>query len=142
MLSAFWAVALVISSLWASVIGLRMPVPEIRMLKKKDLEIEDSSAKNSLLEKKDLVCLEDDYLLSLQMFPDDSIPSCSSYLGIQDVISTAFVKARTFVPIAPSRKSNPDLFQNRDSTRDGRADIWRRYNNPLWDYNNNHHSQR
>lgn len=36
------------------------------------------------------ICVQDDYLLGLQYFPDDSSEWCRTKLGIADIISTAF----------------------------------------------------
>ena len=38
---------------------------------------------------KRITCIEDDYLLSLQMYIDDSYPSCSAFLGIPETTTTS-----------------------------------------------------
>ena len=45
--------------------------------------------------RRQLNCLEDDALLSLQEYPEDSIPFCSTYLGIGIMTSTIPITSRT-----------------------------------------------
>ena len=47
------------------------------------------------LEKKDLVCTENDALLSFQEYTEDSVPFCSTYLFIPLSTSTVSVTGRT-----------------------------------------------
>ena len=47
------------------------------------------------LQRKDLICQDDDILQALQQDPDDSIPFCSAYIGIPLSTSTVAVTGRT-----------------------------------------------
>ena len=51
---------------------------------------------NPLLDKR-ITCVEDDYLLSLQMYIDDSYPSCSALLGIPETTTISTETAKTSV---------------------------------------------
>ena len=74
-------------------LGARVPVPEIRRLHLAP-RAPAAQPKGNELDKR-ITCIEDDYLLSLQMFIDDSYPSCSAYLGIPETTSITTVPART-----------------------------------------------
>ena len=60
-------IALVVYFLCGVTLSYRLPVDEV--FRKEH-------------QKKDLVCTEDDELLSFQKYPDDAVPFCSTYLGI------------------------------------------------------------
>ena len=83
---AFWAIALMIASLFSSALGARIPVDEV-------FRRDQLSAKDKLT-KKDLTCIEDDALLSFQEYSDDAIPFCSTFLNIpqQTAVSTVYTK--------------------------------------------------
>ena len=86
-----WAIALILSALSGPAVGLRPAVNEIY---KKNLYAAQKEAE-SKLQKKDLICYEDQVLIDFQDDPDDSVPFCSSYLGVSDLLSTSIVTAKT-----------------------------------------------
>ena len=72
-------------ALFSAVLAVRLPVDEV-------FRRDQWSAKEKL-ESREL-CVEDDTLLSLQMYPDDTIPFCSTFISIpaQTAVSTVTVK--------------------------------------------------
>ena len=79
-------VALVIHFLFSSTLSYRLPVDEVF---------------RRGLEKKDLVCVEDDVLLSFQEYAEDSVPFCSDYLSIGISTSTVPITGRTYACPTP-----------------------------------------
>ncbi len=47
------------------------------------------------LTKRDFECVEDDTLLSFQLYTDDSVPFCSSYIGIPKQTAVSTITTRT-----------------------------------------------
>ena len=90
-LLSFWAIALLMSSLYSPAVGLRPAVNEVY---RRNLFAAEREAERKL-QKKDLICYDDQVLIDFQDDPDDSVPFCSSYLGIQDLTSTSMVTAKT-----------------------------------------------
>lgn len=82
----FWAIALPITALLGLVTGVRIPVDEVYR--------RNQFAVKQHMIKRDLKCIENDILLSLQQYPEDSIPFCSNYIGIpaQTALSTITTK--------------------------------------------------
>ena len=77
------------------VLSIRRPVPEVRNLDiLQRYPVPEALRKEVDLEKRQL-CVDDDYLLSLQMYIDDSYPWCSAYLGIGQTTTTATTYVRT-----------------------------------------------
>ena len=74
------SIALVVYILCGLALSHRLPVDEIF---RKELQ------------RKDLVCTEDDTLLSFQEYSEDSAPFCSSYLSIPVLTSTVSITGRT-----------------------------------------------
>ena len=79
-------VVLVVHFLSSSTLSYRLPVDEVF---------------RRSLEKKDLVCVEDDVLLSFQEYTEDSVPFCSGYLGIGISTSTVPITGRTYACSTP-----------------------------------------
>lgn len=79
-------IALVVYFLCGAALSYRLPVDEIFRRE---------------LQKKALVCVEDDTLLSFQQYSDDSVPFCSTYLNIGISTSTVPVTGRTSVCPCP-----------------------------------------
>lgn len=73
-------VALVIYFLCGVALSYRLPVDEVF---RKELQ------------KRDLLCEEDDMLLSFQQYTEDTVPWCSTYLSIGISTSTASTTGRT-----------------------------------------------
>lgn len=90
-LLSFWAMVLLVSSLYSPTIGLRPAVNEVY---RRNLFTAERGAERKL-QKKDLICYEDQVLIDFQDDLDNSVPFCSSYLGIQDLTSTSMVTAKT-----------------------------------------------
>lgn len=78
-------IALVVYFLCGATLSYRLPVDEVfrKELQKKGVQ------------KKDLICTEDDELLSFQQYTEDSVPFCSVYLGIGVSIVTVPMTATT-----------------------------------------------
>jgi len=56
------------------------------------------------LTKRDLVCVEDDYLLAFQQDTNDVVvPFCSSYIGIPKQTAVSTITTRTFETLSQSR---------------------------------------
>ena len=79
-------VFLVVHFLFSSTLSYRLPVDEVF---------------RRPLEKKDLVCVEDDVLLSFQEYTEDSVPFCSGYLSIGISTSTVPITGRTYACPTP-----------------------------------------
>jgi hypothetical protein len=86
-----WAIAPVVLLLCSPAVGLR---PAINEIYRRDLFAAEREAETKL-QKKDLICYEDAALQAFQNSPDDTVPFCSSYLGITDLSSTSMVTAKT-----------------------------------------------
>ena len=84
---SFWVIALAITSQLALILGARLPVDEV-------YRREHLMAKENLT-KRDLQCVENDVLLSLQQYTDDSVPFCSSYIGIPQETSISTLTTKT-----------------------------------------------
>ncbi|KAL2044648.1 hypothetical protein ABVK25_012282 [Lepraria finkii] len=84
------SVGIALLALCGNALGARVPVPEVRRM---DLTQRDPKPE---LDKR-ITCIEDDYLLSLQMYIEDSYPSCSAFLGIPETTTTSTETARTTV---------------------------------------------
>lgn len=115
-----WAIALVLTSLHSPVVAFR-PLPRLLDLGFEDKAVKERESfasrdavsnkakfiakqryavKERLVKKfvnRDLVCYEDDVLLSFQEFLDDTYPWCSSYLGIPRITSNAFTTVKPYV---------------------------------------------
>lgn len=78
------------TSLFGSALSFRLPVDEL--FKRKN----GFEAKQKLT-RRDLVCVEDDTLLSFQEYPEDSYPFCSSFIGVPSQTSISTVVTRTYV---------------------------------------------
>ena len=85
--------------------GLRVPVKDVREHKKElekrtSLDQRDAAAELQGVfheHEKRIVCIENDLLLSLQAYPEDSAAFCSSYIGIQDTTTTMTDSGKTYV---------------------------------------------
>lgn len=86
-----WATALSVSLLCSPAVGLR---PAINEIYRRDLFAAQREAETKL-QKKDLICYGDAVLQAFQNGLDDTVPFCSSYLGITDLSSTSMVTAKT-----------------------------------------------
>lgn len=75
-------------TLCGNVVGVRVPIPEFRNSGLVQREPEPGLDKR-------ITCIEDDYLLSFQMYIEDSYPSCSAYLGIPETTTFTTATART-----------------------------------------------
>ena len=93
-LSLLGHVYLVLHLLFSSTLSYRLPVDEVF---------------RRSLEKKDLVCVEDDILLSFQEYTEDSVPFCSNYLSIGISTSTVPITGRTYA--YPTSFSSPIFCQ-------------------------------
>ena len=78
-------IALAVYFLCGAALSYRLPVDEVfrRELLKKDLEY------------RNLDCVEDDALLSLQKYTEDSVPFCSIFLSIGVATTTIPITGRT-----------------------------------------------
>lgn len=76
-------------SLFGSALSFRAPVDELFKGKSR-FEVKGR------LTKRDIVCIEDDTLLSFQQYTDDSIPFCRSYIGIPTQTAVSTITTRTF----------------------------------------------
>lgn len=82
--SSFWAIGLVISCLSSFASG-RAPVDELFKRKRWEAKAE---ARTQLI-KRDQICIDDDALIAFQNDLYDSVPFCSTYLGIPQATSTS-----------------------------------------------------
>ena len=96
-----WTVIFCSAFLYDCISAIRHPVPEIRKLDLSPREPEPNPFEQSSSNELDrrIVCIEDDYLLSLQMFIEDALPSCSAFLGIPGTTATSVITAKTSVLI-------------------------------------------
>ena len=74
------------------------------------MDISQRAARREL--DKRITCVEDDYLLSLQMYIDDSYPSCSAFLNIPETTTVSTETARTSVFHYPLDESLSDLLSS------------------------------
>ena len=85
--SLWGPIFLVVYFLFGEALSNRLPLDEIF---KKELE-----KKAQDIEKRDLVCDQDDTLESFQQYSEDSVPFCSTYLSIGISTSTVPTTGRT-----------------------------------------------
>lgn len=83
--SSLGPVVLVLYFFCSAALGYRLPVDEVfrNELQKKQLQLRDQ------------ICVENDVLLSFQEYSEDSVPFCSTYLGIGISTSIVPVTGRT-----------------------------------------------
>lgn len=85
---SFGPLALAVASFLSIAFGLGLPVDGVVRRNINDEEM-------GLLQKKDLLCLQDRWLESFETYIDEAYPSCSSFLGIESITTTVPATART-----------------------------------------------
>ena len=89
-------------SFFSLALSLRVPVKDVKDMgnveKREALPEAGAAAQLANVfhqHEKRLVCIYDSTLESLNRYPDDSIPFCSTFLGIQDTTATKTVTTKT-----------------------------------------------
>ncbi len=85
----FWAAALPLIALLSPAVAARLPVEEV--FRKNQFLAKER------LTRRDLICIEDDWLLAFQQYTDTTYPFCSSYLGIPLATATSIAVTKTLL---------------------------------------------